>query len=182
MKWLALPLLFVALAPPPSASIALAFGEKVQCTAFSINEKDGLWLTAGHCAEAAIIAEAPATLVALDLDNDLALFSGAKRPALQLGKPPKMGDAIHIVGYPGDPTPPKPLNFWGRVSLEAVEFGDVRRVMLIHHGGEPGMSGSPVLVNGKVVSVLLGALKYPSIQYGATFDDLKAFTAGQWKR
>lgn len=184
---LTLPFLF-ALGPSQFAGSVerLEFDEPGHCTAFSINQKEGYWLTASHCLEPAgmYIRGKLAKEVKVDLNMDLLILqSEVKAPALKLASTrPNEGDVIVSVGYPQ--WSEKLVVFWGRVVYPNASLSaDLNPGMVGHEGGGPGMSGGPIVnEKGKVVSVLLGGAPMPSLLvFGPSWSDVVRFTRGYWK-
>ena len=110
-------LLLTALAVPTSARSPrleqsvqpLQFEGDTFCTAFSINEAEGLWASAKHCAVFVLEKKLPVTIggvwampVYLAPMDDISVWQSAKHaPALRLAdKAPKVGDLVRIEGYP----------------------------------------------------------------------------------
>lgn len=140
------------------------------CTAFQINEKDGLWATAGHCVVAAMqrgwtifIAGKEVMLIDIGFGDgrDFAVLEvhGIRATQLKFAKrAPVRGDRATIAGYPyGWPVLTVTS---GHVAARSVVI-DVRMpvsdVLDITVAG--GNSGSPVLnANGEVIGLLWGGM------------------------
>lgn len=137
------------------------------CTAFSINEQEGLWATARHCATAVIDQEwsgvtigyqwAIPIYLAPDLD-DVAVFQSATRaPALHLALyGPQVGDPVAVWGYPYGL--PRLVLAKGYVSAHLVPFEMHSGISdILDATIASGDSGSPVLdQDGDVVGVVWG--------------------------
>lgn len=150
------------------------------CTVFSINEKEGYFGTAGHCAVGSIgkdttgkvtILGKPATVEMIDLAYDVAVFQADVHiPALKLAKEtvkvcdPKKLVECELVSARGFPYGlPVMITVVGRMAAHDVPIphpgygknmdSDIIDLTVAH-----GNSGSPV-VNGKdeVIGVLWGA-------------------------
>lgn len=135
------------------------------CTAFSINEKEGLWETARHCAEVSLekkwdveISGAWAYIVYMAPGNDdVAIFqSKATAPSLPLSRTaPRVGDPVSVVGYPYGL--PLLVTAKGFVAALRTPFQDAGVSDILDVTIAPGNSGSPVLDRrGAVVGVVWG--------------------------
>lgn len=166
------PLWAAATVPLPGDDGDGETGEARQiCTVNSINEKLGLWVTAAHCADRAVLVEQPqgegapsqfhpATVMLLDVKVDLAvLFTPDLRiVALRLAKVgPSAGDPVRVLGYPLG----LPVLQWTRgyvaslrtpIMDRTVDYGTKTLFDLTVCGGS---SGSAVLnASDGVVSIL----------------------------
>jgi hypothetical protein len=134
------------------------------CTAFSINERDGLWGTAGHCAVITLklgtvtIGGSRAEVIAIDPHWDLAVLqSDLRAPAIPLfAGELRVGDSVEIQGFPYGLA--KKVTTFGRVAAlaEPIDEYHVSNVLDVTVAG--GNSGSPVLNNrGQLAGVLWGS-------------------------
>jgi S1-C subfamily serine protease len=108
----------------------------------------------------------PATVVAIDVERDLALLEvpGLDRPALELDSA-AVGDDVVGLGYPGDAlvVEPSPATVTER---SMTEFADIyyrgvtiRDIVVLAGDVDPGDSGSALVdVDGQVVGVVFGVL------------------------
>ncbi len=130
-------------------------GEKVNvCTAFSINETRGLWLTANHCyAGGEQFAGSDVEWVGYNEKYDLAVFQGPHVTALVLAiKAPEVGDEVVLSGYPHGSL--DLITFFGRTSAVKARVMPTYTGSVFNILGLPGDSGSPILDNsGRVVGV-----------------------------
>lgn len=139
------------------------------CTAFSINELEGHWGTAAHCATHVIseglevtIGGLPAWVVSISFPSaDVAVFqSEFKAPAFKLAdKNPEVGDALYIIGYPYGITRTLTHGFLAAKSIPikhpSTGYYMASDILDITVAG--GNSGSPVFnEKGQVVGVLWG--------------------------
>lgn len=156
------------------------------CTAFSINESEGLWATAAHCvttdaSEVFTVGSDLAEAIYIDDYWEIAVVQSQRHgPALPLRSAPlAVEDPVVMWGHPYG---------WlvltrveGRVAAvgQPVGAGIVASTIFdITTGG--GNSGSPIMVNGEVVSILWGAMRQSPHSLGtptqATYRILKPFT------
>lgn len=151
--------------------------QKAVCTAFSINQKKAIWMTASHCVGKEMFVGELYRVMSVDYQDDgdegIAVFKTDPRtgdgiPALKLGAPPKRGDRIETRGWGRGF-----LNFIfdGRVQVPSIFIeGIVPDLLLTTASGMEGMSGGPILdKDGKVISLILG---------GVTFDGSTYYTYG----
>lgn len=160
------------------------------CTAFSINQRDGAWLTAAHCAgDAYEIDGQSLRQVKLDPRTDLMILVGPRALSLKReSRTPKAGDEIHTTGmaYGTDFVWP----FWGRVTFTRLEDKDLESLraakMVSDMKSAPGMSGGPIFSKrNRVISVHQGRWSLEgglSLALSAPYEDLKEFTEGYWDR
>ena len=150
---------------------ALTDGEH-QCTAFRVNVAP--WVSAGHCNfDPAKLGEWTVKQVKLSKDPDLSLYQvdpediGPGFVFKFAAKDPEVGDEAVIVGYFAGAK--DPITFFGRIM--GGHYEDLKAKRYVQAMGAPGGSGSPVLVNGKVVSVLTGGanLSGGDVPIGAIF-------------
>ena len=141
------------------------------CTAFSINEKARLYLTAYHCISTgvqysvgkfeaypvdAIVFPDGRKVDSMDVLNDLAVFiiPALSKPALKLGPEPKLGSSILGLGYGREAA--TPLFFEGLIiNWSDDPWGIVGKGMAIFSiNFIGGMSGGPIVdTNNRFVSI-----------------------------
>lgn len=140
------------------------------CTAFSINERDGLWATAKHCAEAvdmfAVTGRGRATLggeymevVRVSEHWDIAvLYSHRRAKAFEISESAlEVGDEVDVIGFPyGLSGSNGPSVTRGRVAAINVPIEEYHLSTILDVVVAGGNSGSPVLRAGKVVGILWG--------------------------
>ena len=179
---------------PLNSVQALQANNETFCTAFSINEQEGLWATAAHCATYAIemqvevtIDHMPAWLVKIGYpEADIAVFQAdVHAPAYRLAETaPVVGATVIVVGYP-----------WGMARTTTKGIMAARQVPRIHPEthyylssdvldvrAAPGNSGSPVLnAKGEVIGVLWGVTQgwthALGVEYESTVRFLRPFSA-----
>lgn len=170
----------------------------VGCTAFSINQAKGYWMTARHCIISAesetqwTILDRPARVKAESLTHDMVVLeSYAKAPALKLhNKMPRIGDEVMLAGYAWGQRPL--LFFWGHIMYPKLAYGYEPApgimwldVALVHGMSGPGNSGSPVFTADglKVVGLHVGGTREVPI-YGVMvpWDELREFAGSFWGR
>ena len=133
------------------------------CTAFSIDEKAGLWATANHCVEAMqkeqqefTVGGYQASPAFQDAGSDLAIvLSKAHAKAFALAdEAPQVKDVVWVAGFPYGL--PSVIYTKGRIAAKnvPVEPWGIADILDLTVGR--GNSGSPVLKDGKVVGVLVG--------------------------
>lgn len=135
------------------------------CTAFSINEQRGFWLTANHCyAGGEQFAGQPVQWVAYNEKYDVAVFEGPHVLSLKLAiKAPDVGDEVYLTGYPHGSL--DLVTFFGRVAAVHARIMPSFTGSVFNILGLPGDSGSPILdTSGRVV-----ALAQVSSQNGAAW-------------
>lgn len=157
-------------AAPISSSVQpLQSNGRTFCTAFSINETEGYWGSAAHCA-AYVLEEGlevtingqPAWIVSISFPAaDIAVFqSEFKAPAFELAsKNPEVGDALYIVGFPYGITKTLTKGFLAAKSIPikhpSTGYYMASDILDITTAG--GNSGSPVFnEKGQVIGVLWG--------------------------
>ena len=96
------------IAPKTLKSIAFLTGPEGSCTAWVIDERRDLVMTAAHCDQeqngvsVMLVDNIPAKVVAMDKKKDLMVLNvpGIDRPALKLAKEnPRIGDEMGSYGY-----------------------------------------------------------------------------------
>lgn len=164
---------FVFFSPKPttrSSVEALQMDGRTFCTAFSINQSEGLWATAAHCAQYSLehtdhyttIMGAPATVIYVGFPaTDIAVFQAdAHSPAVHLSKQaPSVGDSLYVVGYPLGITKTNTYGHMGArlIALAHPSTGYFIISDLLDVTVAPGNSGSPVFnAAGELIGVLWG--------------------------
>jgi S1-C subfamily serine protease len=161
------------------------------CTAFSINQTEGYWVTAKHCIEAGVViqfltgqtptlAGHPYTVIHVDPIYDVAVIqSGVTAPALPLARrAPAVGDRITVEGFPlGVQTP---VITRGYVAARNVPVDRLFPSDMLDVTTTGGNSGSPVMNEwGEVIGVLWGGSRDSehslSVPYGATKRTLEPY-------
>lgn len=151
------------------------------CTAFAVAPER--WITATHClvlADDWMIGGVKSEALAADSHHDIALVSGPVGRALQIAaEPPPIGATVRMWGYGMGQ---KDLLFFSVnvMTLESDFFKHTAAQMLVTgSNGIPGMSGGPIMYQGKVVSVQTGggfsASPAHQIGTGASWAALSAF-------
>lgn len=139
----------------------LIYQDQAVCTAFSINEKRHLWMTADHCAfDVVSIAGGWGSEYWHDPAVDLAIIEvpDVSVKALRARRSvSKVGDRVTISGYPFSNT--IPLTTFGYVSAFGIEItdqdGDTSVKDIFNISSCRGNSGAPILdKHGDVVSVV----------------------------
>ena len=158
------------------------------CTAFSINEQEGNWATARHCADYAAelghsvtILNQPAYVVFVDQFYDVAVYQApkAKMPALKLGKAPTVGDPISIMGFPYGL--PELVTVWGRVAARHVPITGYNISDILDITVAGGNSGSPVLSEkGRVIGIVWGAFIRSPHTLSVPFESVERALKGYW--
>ena len=153
------------------------------CASFSINQEQGFWLTAGHCAhEGTMVHGQIIKYIFINEEEDLALFEDTHRPALKLAiGPAPAGEDVVILGYPHGSLDIIP--FFGKSSGPNIRMTrkgvptDLYNVLAL-----PGDSGGPILdSSGRVVG--LGHMSTQSgAAYGWTYESLKRIAGPFWEK
>jgi S1-C subfamily serine protease len=161
------------------------------CTAFSINEQEHLYMTAGHCAAYARDAHtqvwiqsgwAKLVFARFGDGEDIAIYQAQfGAPAVELaGSGVKVGDRISVLGYPYGLL--KAIHVQGYVAGKAVPIGEgwpISDVLDITVAG--GNSGSPVLNgDGDVIGLLWGGMTDSPHALSIPLEVLKRMTGGYW--
>ena len=178
---------------PESIKPLFAGEDNAICTAWSLDEKRGLWMTAAHCTvyvvdiedenvqltipiENLMIDGRPVTAGMIDIENDLAVLQAdVHAPALKLGSYPKVGDLVTVYGYPGGWQAPLPT--WHFVSNPFFKFYG-RDWMLLDGSVWPGHSGSPIIDRkGRVIGLVQahGTGRYTGMTFASSWSTLNAF-------
>lgn len=145
-------------------SVKLLTGREGNCTTFSINQEERLWMTAGHCvgADMTIMGDT-AREKKVDKEIDIAILSTPNVSAPPLSyplNPPTAGQGVIVVNAT---SPIAPSFHFGwitdpKVVNENKELGWPYELRTSPTGG-PGSSGSPVMLsNTKVVGVHVGGV------------------------
>lgn len=153
------------------------------CTAFSINERAGYWMTARHCAQSntvnaaweATIDNQWALVIYRDPAHDIAVIqSAARHPALKMAsRGSEPGDAAVIIGYP-----------WGMPRGQSTTFGHIAALLVPIENWypsdiyditvAPGNSGSPVLnLDGRIVGLVWGRFEASNHTLAMSWDDVR---------
>lgn len=156
------------------------------CTTWSIGQ--GYWVTANHCwSETARlgIAGQPAAVVAYDESRDTLLVSSpVVTPPLPRGTEPRVGDEIRTLGFPSGYR--QPPTIFGRVALVGPfhvggEGSDDHRTLVLNQCGGKGYSGGPVLHQGRVVGMLIGAThQHPCLDVAVDITELWTVVGTYW--
>lgn len=141
------------------------------CTAFSVNEKQRLYLTAAHCVDEKspdlpipTMYSQRVRVVKIDKLVDIALIQAALGvPAFDIAdQPPGPGGRVIVAGYAGgaDMLSIYTGTFYSN-AIGVDEHRNIHVISLFNVRGEHGMSGGPILNDeGKVVSII--QLKFPT--------------------
>ena len=156
-QWLIVLGLLAAAGDPrvPYHSVQLLTVPDGVCTAFSINEQQGYWVTDDHCLEDGLgtIKRFPTTLVKAWPDLDLAVLAGPPAPGLKIAEEiPVARTPIFKWGYGQSARP------WMSKGYTTQHFAYIPMakhiVWLYNLEIAPGDSGAPVMTyDGVVVSV-----------------------------
>ena len=193
---------FFALPEPDAASITDVYASiktlSNGCTTFSINRREGFWMTAAHCwGTAAGDEEGPPPPLRLE-DHpthfvagspfgewDLVVYrTGVYAKSLRLNPiPPQVGDQLIVVGYPYHEGVLLP--FWHRVAARNMVWWDEAWLGNLVTDGHtaPGMSGSPVFSAAtlRVVSLHQGARRIPPFEsVHAPYDEFVRLARPFW--
>lgn len=160
------------------------------CTGASVNGPLSLYLTAYHCvhgASSTTVEALPATVMAFDAVNDLALLKvpGLVRPPLMVGSVPSFGDHITAYGRPFSSSTLIDLDeqvIEGSDDLDASYEDSAHGVIVMWLVGKlfPAMSGGPLVdKHGHIVSVTecsaVDGSAFYGISCGASYKSVVAF-------
>ena len=142
------------------------------CTAWSVNRVRGLWVTAAHClGNEGRIQGVVITPVMVDLMLDIAVVTGPHVQALVLAaRAPQVNAPVLMIGYP--------FGFEQVVSNGKVKLlcqvieGEGFKTLFAGLAVGPGNSGGPILVGGRVVSVLQLGWTYGGFFAGSCWLDM----------
>ena len=187
---LALPACGMAKAPINSVQALQSQGDTF-CTAFSINEQEGYWATAAHCATYALeeqlnvtIMGKPAHIVYVGFPSaDVAVFqSEATAPAVRLAdQTVEVGDELYIVGYPWGITRTKTQGYMAALRIPIVHptTGYYMTSDLLDITTAGGNSGSPVFNSkGDVIGVLWGGFNAAPVALGVPLEAVRVAIGG----
>jgi len=172
-------------------------GEEVEyvqiCTAFSINEKEGYWVTAAHCFHGHQLrilrngASWDLEIILLNADHDIAIFKSVSAPALQAEKRlPRIGDDVYTVGFS---TSPHPIFSFGKIiDMQMPPYFKEwwpKGNILVQGGSLKGMSGAPTMtLKGKVIAVNLGHSNAQTgmlVSFKSLYEGLLLVTGDYWE-
>ena len=159
------------------------------CTVFSINEKHKFWLTAAHCLRhgPVFIDNTSTFITAIDEANDLVVLTAPKlkvRALKMATQAPTWRDKVLLIGHPFGLNPIFMVP--GEIANPDAYLGPIdtsdKNYALFSAPCAGGNSGSPVLKDGKVISVLQigfgGSNDFSPICGGATWYQMVKFA---WK-
>lgn len=179
----------------PASVQALQRDGQTFCTAFSINEAEGYWATAAHCAAYVVEEDFDATImgqgawiVSISFPSaDVAVFqSSAHAPAFHLAKAAlNVGDPLSIIGYPYGITR---TQTFGRMAARNIpiqhpstNYYMTSDILDITTAG--GNSGSPVLnAKGELIGVLWGGFTESPHSLAAPLESTRRALAGFTER
>lgn len=181
--------------PKPESSVtAIQFNGDTFCTVFSINQVEGNWASAGHCAlYAAMVTEKtgilptingkPAFVAYIDNLSDVSVFqSESTAPALKLSSVlPEVQDPIKIVGYPYGITKVVTKGFVGarNVPIPHPTYKFHMRSDILDVTVAGGNSGSPIFNSmGEVVGILWGGFTDSPHALGVPLESVKRALVG----
>jgi S1-C subfamily serine protease len=135
------------------------------CTAFVINEKENLVLTANHCfgtdveAKDILVDNSPAKLIARDKKHDLMVLyvKGLNKPAIHLAKgDPSVGDEVASYGFGlGLEHPLFRVSHVSDVDTTIDGSGLPEHLIAVDTQFVPGQSGGPVVdTDGNLVMIV----------------------------
>lgn len=187
-------LMLIIQVPPATAEDYSTLAQSItiiqpsRCTAFSINQEEGYWITARHCMDSPMgtVLGEDYTVIAETVEQDLVILesSAGRAKALRLEmRPPKIGDVTVAVGYAYGETPI--LYLWGRISTLRHLFSGAfwEYVMIVDGHTAPGMSGSPRLSSRlRVISVVQGSRTVPPYDsISIPWNELIRFAGPYWE-
>ena len=160
--------------------LQLTDSRRTFCTAFSIDEAVGMWQTAAHCVLAMqeqgmgfTVGGYEASAIFVDVDLDLAVvLSKAKAKAFELSNvAPAVGAAVVVKGFPYGL--PNLIVTTGKIAARNVPITHWGPVDILDLTVAGGNSGSPVLLNGKVVGVLVARFAGSEHAVGVSWETIK---------
>jgi S1-C subfamily serine protease len=178
---------------PLNSVQALQHDSLIFCTAFSINEAEGIWATAQHCVRAADAQEWEMKIhgvrvitIYRDAGHDLALVQGdVYAPALPFAlRAPARGAVVEVRGFP-----------YGFPGLVITHGAIAARMIPLKH--QPlgmiyndildltvagGNSGSPVLESGYVVGILWGGFTRSPHSISVPWEVIKRAIGHYWEQ
>ena len=180
-------------------SVVQLFHARGTCTAFSINQQKGYYLTAAHCLGENMAMWKEATtatgtqhtfrvlrVLGSSIELDLAVLEAAEGlQGLPRGRVPNKGDEVASIGYAfGEPEP----FIIGAIIThikEARSYGRYRHIIMKDNQDIGGMSGGPVVdTKGRLVGMVQQGVvidaQVSNIAYGTAIDDLYEFTKSYW--
>lgn len=181
------PITVLAGRPVPSASVQpLQVNGQTFCTSFSINEAEGLWAAARHCADVAIEQDWTFTVngrlafvIYRDEMVDVAIIQADRHaPALELSsRVPRIGDAVTIHGYPYGIS--RLASTYGKLAarflplrhptMHVMQMNDLYDITIAG-----GNSGSPVLNDrGEVIGLAWGGFVDSPYAIGVPLEALR---------
>jgi len=180
-------------ATKPNPIQPLQIGGVTFCTAFSINEKEGNWGTAAHCATHGL--DKVVTILGQEAyvafigypEGDVAVYrSKAHAPALKLAKSEvKVGDSIQIIGFPYGIGLVSTRGYMAAHDITMVhnDTGYFMRNDILDITVAGGNSGSPVLNGrGEVAGVLWGGFHQSMHAIGVPYDVVVRLIGAYWQR
>ena len=184
----------VAEAPLPSVlPLVDAATGKTFCTAFSINQLDNIWASAGHCAAHAVekdITVHLANRLAIpvyfwyDQNHDMAVWQAqVSAKAFKLAKePPQLYDVVVVQGYPYGL--PALIHTTGTVAARNVFIAkDAPISDILTNAIAGGNSGSPVLnKKGEVVGIVWGMFTQGRHAIAVPWEALKQNLILYWEK
>jgi hypothetical protein len=165
------------------------------CTVFSINEQEGNWGTAAHCAlyvdellkkdHQVTISGQPAHIAYIDAFNDLAVLqSKARARTIPLSRyAPAVGDQISIIGYPLGITRTVTQGYIAARLVPILHpFGFIMTSDFLDITTIGGNSGSPVLNSRhEVIGLLWGGFSDAPLALSITWEAICRSLGGYWE-
>lgn len=161
-------------------SLAYLSGPQGDCTAFVIDSKRDLVLTAGHCDQrtssgesAMLVDNIPTKVISKDTKKDLLVLEvkGLDKPALYLAKTePQVGDEVASYGYGYSLS--KPL--FRVTHISAIDTEEAPDMILTDTDFVQGQSGAPVVNAGGEVVMIVNAGDGTKVGLGVGAETIKA--------